>query len=157
MPLTQEQREQFWRMGCYPRCLMRIAEVNGHPLTEDQFCDRFGVEFIDQADNFGMLKPDRVPFVHQAMGLPIQISGPNDFGATLALWTAGVAHLLIFTKKDLRPEHRHEDSRHASVLKNIGVADFSLWTPTQNGGHDDYDNLTPAEWIEVSAAGHFLF
>ena len=52
--MTDEQRQQFDQFGCVSRCIIKIAERQGRPITNERFCKRFKRHFSNP-NQYGML------------------------------------------------------------------------------------------------------
>jgi len=53
--MTPEQQALWDDYACVPRCIIKLSEISGHPITVDEFIDRFGPRCTNWPDRFGLV------------------------------------------------------------------------------------------------------
>jgi len=160
--MTPEQKSQFYRFGCFPRCLIELARRNQQPISVEDFCARFAKSFYDPKTQYGLLKPDHIPLIAQSLSLP-SAAGPEVLPAKVvplpdydqfAKLHEGGTFILVASKVNLN-EGATDPLGHCSVLDEIGEQAFALWTPSQDG-NDYVLTFSKKDWAEKECAGMVL-
>ncbi len=150
--MTDDQRQQFNHFGCVSRCLIRLAEIHGHPISDDKFCSRFRRLFLNP-NQYGMLLISQISQVipHLQLGRHFQVYRRYP---AIKYHFEQPRDILVLSEVHLDPGNTNPND-HCSVLRQIDDAAFKLWTPLIDGGF--LEPVLPRDlWEEKACTGVVL-
>lgn len=148
--MTPQQLQQWHDYACVARCLLKIATINGHPMTRDEFCSKFEHLFPDTGKRYGQLDAQGFFAVLKPLSLPANVTQSDDYATVESAFDAR-SPVLLLSHVDLNPGMTSEIN-HCSVITRMGATGFSIWTPCQNGVDESLD-LTNADWTSKQCSG----
>ena len=151
--MTSNQENQWKLFACVPRCIIKLAEINGHPVTPDDFCSQFEHLFLNPTQQYGLLRIGDIYTTLKPLLLPGHDSDSNDY-STVENAVNNKHLVLLMSHVDLNPGATGV-LHHCSVLTRMDATGFTIWTPTQNDG-DVYQDLTKADWTDKTCWGYIL-
>jgi len=151
--MTADLLKQWNDYACIPRCIIKLTELNGQPITRDEFCSRFGHLFSNPAAQYGLFPTHYIQAVLKPLSLPQKVSESGDY-STVESALANGQLALMFSHVDLNPGGTGV-LHHCSVLTKMGANGFSIWTPCQNGA-DIAVSFTKADWTGKQCSGFIL-
>ena len=154
MTMTHEQIKQWNDYACVARCLLKLSDTNGNPVTRDEFCFRFEQLFPNPTTRYGQLDAPSFFAVLKSLSLPIHVTESDDYSVVESEFNGNKRGVLLISHIDLNPGHTNVIN-HCSVLTKIDAATFSIWTPCQTGA-DAPMNLTKADWTAKQCSGLIL-
>ena len=153
--MTPGQLKRFHEVGCLSRCLIKMSEIFGHPMTKDQFCTQFEQFFPSSKTDYGYLDGTAFVTIFQQLPLPKNMGAHGDYSVIDHHFNVKKRQVLLISHVNLNvgctdPIH------HCSVLTNIGPAGFSIWSPSKDGS-DVPLNLSKTDWVGKQCSGLVLF
>ena len=130
--MTPAQQAQWNLYACIPRCLIRLTEINGDPISRDDFCVQAEQFFVDAPNKYGLFPIDRVPNVLPLLSLPANTVESGDYAFVMNRLNNGNRLILMYSHIDFNPGSANI-LHHCSVLTDMNPQAFSIWTPCQNG------------------------
>jgi hypothetical protein len=95
--MTPDQRQQFDQFGCVPRCIIELAKIKGHPITDDEFCARFDYLFPDRDNHYGMLLTSQIAEVVKGLGLARYFLTFRRYAAIVSRFAQGQRDILVLS------------------------------------------------------------
>ncbi len=135
--MTPEQRQQFDRFGCVPRCIIELSNERGPPITDDEFCRQFDYLFLTPGE-YGNLIDSQIVEVIRVLDLGHDFHILRRYDAIV--WEFGHEHrdVLVLSEIDLR-ENEATPIKHCSLLREIDRDHFRMWIPWNNAPGSERD------------------
>ena len=156
--MTKAEREQWNRNACIPRCLIKLANDNGNPITDDEFAKEIEHLFPNPKTAYGSFNIDGSFFeIVSRLGLPTHRQDSDNYSLLDEHFNVEKHRcILILSKKNLHPAHT-DPVMHCSVLTKIDSTLFSVWTPYQDGSDGPINDLDKSVWTAKECFGLMLF
>jgi len=149
--MTPAQQNQWNLYACIPRCLIRLTEINGNPVSRDDFCVQAEQFFVDTVNKYGLFPIACVPNVLPLLGLPPNIVHSNVYASVMDRFVNGDRLILMCSGIDLNPGAINI-IHHCSVLTDMNPQAFSIWTPCQDG-NDLPLPMNVQDWVAKQCSG----
>jgi hypothetical protein len=130
--MTAAQLVQFNTFGCIGRSLMQLAENCGHPISADDFCNRFQGLFADPFNHYGGLHTSQIADVIRGLNLGNDFLTFRRYAEIDEQSNVHGRSILVSSETNLNAGAA-DIIRHCSLLTQINAAGFTLMTPAQNG------------------------
>ena len=75
--------------------------MQGHPISEDEFCTKFEDHFADKEDNYGKVGDASLPTVIKELGLPSGIGFEEDYDRVFATLNLRCGLVILTSRKNL--------------------------------------------------------
>ncbi len=149
--MTDEQSRRFDDLGCVPRCLMRLSEAEGHPISKEQFCALFESYFTNPATDYGLLEDPGFSRVCEQLPIPQRRGVHGDYEVVRRCFRPSTMRVFLISLVDLRPSLT-DPNKHCSIVTHMTPERFSIWTPFKGGGDGLMDFLRP-DWEDKKCTG----
>jgi hypothetical protein len=147
--------QQFEEFGCVARCVIKLAELKGHPITVDAFCEQFHDLFLTP-EQYGLLQISQVSSVIQKLPLDLSPHFQTYRRCCAIEYQFNHEHrdVLVLSEIDLNQNARGLVN-HCSLLRKINYQRFRLWIPWNNGSESERD-FEVASWEAKACHGVVL-
>jgi hypothetical protein len=142
--------QNFNKYGCVSRCLIKLAELKGRPITPKQFCEKFGILFTNPQQP-GLLVTSQILNVIRDLSLAQNFIVSRRYEAILWEHNHENKDVLVFSET----WNGVEESKHCCLLSCINATTFTLWNPVDDGG-DMETLLRKCAWESFSCHGVVL-
>lgn len=138
------QQRQWNDFACVSRCLIKLTEIHGQPISTDNYCSQFEQYFPNPSTNYGQLDSAAFFQIVPLLCLPTQTDSTCDYDTALTAFDSGKRLILMISHINLNPG-KNDVINHCSVLTKITPTDFCIWTPSQDGTDGPMD-FKRADW-----------
>lgn len=154
--MSPEQQAAFNIHGCVCRCLIKLSEMFGNPVSADEFCARFD-KYFPFPNEYGRLDDIALITIFRQLNLTPNIGLHGSFEVVADRFNNAGQRVMVSSLKNLNPGMNNFNG-HCSVLTAINpvAQTFSIWTPVQDGTNAPL-NLTKADWVDKECSGMILF
>jgi len=153
--MRQDELREWNESACVWRCLIKLANTDGNPINKDEFTERFQELFPNREISDGSFDPESLSRVCRLLRFPEHSQVCNDYSVVEGDFNTNNRKILVMSEIDLTLGSTNA-GKHCSVLTNIDLTSFSVWTPYQNGG-DGPLNLGRNVWTAKHCFGVALF
>lgn len=158
--MTPEQREQWNLYSCVPRCIIRLAELRGAPITDVEFAERFASRNPEWNNRFGLTS------IHNAIQIAFELqlatawAHIKDVADFRSMVTRGepLDHALVVTHKMRSPETGNlVELHHCRLFLGFenGGPNLIVHNPNQDGS--SFEMRESFESLMDQDAEFFLF
>lgn len=151
--MTPDQQKQFNRFGCIARCIIKLAELKNHPITEGTFCDQFNDLFLI-GGQYGLLLTSQIVRVIGELHLGQHFQCFRRYCEIDSLFNNEHRSILVFSEININ-ETATDLVKHCSLLLGINHQEFKIWTPL-NDGSDQEVSLNVNLWEAKACHGLVL-
>ena len=151
--MTDAQKQQFKKFGCTSRCIIKLTELRGHPITADDFVYRFIPCFPQWSvdGRCGLLAVSDMIDVCRALGIARHAHTFQDTDKVREFMQGGVAEgVFLLTERYFEGL---DDGSHCSLVRSIGDR-VRIWSPADDG--QDMDDLPMSFDTLSKSLAHFL-
>ena len=152
--MTDAQKQQFQKLGCTSRCIIKLAELRGQPITADDFVARFFPYFTHWRydSKCGQLALSDMIDVCRALGICQHAHTFIDPKIVRGFMHSGYAiGVFLFTERDF---DGLDEDRHCSLVRSIDDNRVTIWSPADNG--QDVDGIPMSFDCVSKSLAHFL-
>lgn len=134
MPLSPAEQDQWNDFACISRALMKLAEVRGQPISQENYCALFRPLFPQ--NQFGGLHISSVAIITGRLGFGRSFNVLRRYEGVLERHQNGQS-ILVSSEIHLAA-NRADIFGHCTVLRDMTAADFHL--------HDVHRDFVVADW-----------
>ena len=128
--MNAEQQAQWDQYGCVPRCIIKLAEISGKPISVDAFIERFEPQCSQWHRDFGLLTWDECFAICRQLKIASHFLPISD----ITLFRHGLSinaysHAFVCTKLDENPPGHWYTTHHCHLFCASGSDYLSLYDP----------------------------
>ncbi len=136
--MTPEERKQWNLYSCVPRCIIKLAELRGTPMSDDEFVDRFVDKVPEWKNRFGLTGMNEALSIVAELNLADRAVHISDVPALQDFVNKGntLDHALVLTHRMRSQKTGNLDELHHCRLFlgfEKGTPNFVLQHPNQDG------------------------
>jgi len=153
--MTPQEQLEFNQFGCIARWLIELAELKGHPMTDDASCNQFQALFLTPGQ-YGLLQISQIGNVIQNLnvGLSPNFQIYRRYCAIDYQFNHEHRDILVLSEIDVN-DNATGFVNHCSLLREMNHQHFRIRIPWNDGSASERD-FGVASWEAKACHGVVL-
>ena len=133
--------------GCACRCLLKLRERRGFPLSEDDFLKQFSLHYPHWNMKCGLADTAIICELAKNMGLAIGVQAVRNYASVMQAFNENThSGILVCVERFRDNQGQLSVLYHCMLLEHIDKSSFSLWCPFQDGTSASLPPFPVSDW-----------